>query len=132
MSKLTDIKKKIDDARAKYHEIVHTATAAEVKKASDVVKAAQKELSEAICEGANACSGCSHPPHGLEQPNGRGGVEYEIGCVSGCKPVTAEDGTVRQRRVRGGLMPKHAVDAWNAGPDFWLKVKETPAPAGLS
>ena len=61
-------------------------------------------------------------PTGMAHPTGRGGIEYEIGCTT-CKTIPHDDGTVRQFRTRGGVMPRHAVEAWNGGPDFWLRAK---------
>jgi hypothetical protein len=99
---------------------------------SMAVKDVSREVSAAITLGCEPCPGCQQVPHGMEQPGRRGAFEYEIGCL-GCKPFDHTDGTRREYRVRGGLMPSHAVDAWNAGPDLWLKevpkaVKDTSAP----
>ena len=84
------------------------------------IKALRGELQAVLTEGAQPCPLCGQKPHGMEQPTAKG-VEYEIGCL-GCKPFKHKDGTTRRPAVRGGLLPKHAVEAWNAGPDFWLKV----------
>lgn len=118
MRTIKDVKKAIADAVAAYHKIVHSSPAADVKKASDVVKGLRAELSAIITEGAKPCPMCKEQPFGMEQPNGRS-TEFEIGCL-GCKPIEHEDGTIREPRVRGGMVPAHAVEAWNGGPDFWL------------
>lgn len=121
MATINEIKKQIDEAQGKYLSLVHTAPGNEVRAASAKVKELQRQLSAEIVKGAKPCPGCDQLPHGLEQPRGKGNAEFEIGCVSGCKPFVHTDGTVRERRVRGGMIPKHAVDAWNEGPDFYVK-----------
>jgi hypothetical protein len=121
---IQETKAKLATALAKYREIVHISPAPDVRAASASVKALQKQLAAEIAEGANPCPGCGETPHGMEHQFARGlnaGVDYEIGCLS-CKPFQHTDGTTRQYGVRGGIMPQHAVEAWNAGPDFWLKV----------
>jgi hypothetical protein len=120
MNPIAEIQKRRDDARAAYHEIASTATADELREASMVVEDAQRELSDFIVKGARPCPRCGVMPHGMEQPNTRGGVEYEVGCL-GCPAFEHDDGTIREHRVRGGMMPSHAVDAWNAGADYWSK-----------
>lgn len=65
------------------------------------------------------CPSCGEQPHGMEHQTGRGNPEYEIGCL-GCGAFLHSDRTIREHRVRGGLKPEHAVDAWNAGPDYWM------------
>ena len=66
------------------------------------VKAARAALSDAICAGAKPCPSCgSEALHGMAQPGPRGRTEYEVGCRN-CG-----------RRVRGGLLPRHTVEAWN-------------------
>lgn len=129
MTTLSETKAQLEVARAKYLEIVHTAPAPEVRAASDVVKSLQGKLSECITAGAKPCPTCEAPPHGMEQPNTRGGVEFEIGCI-GCGAFEHTDGSIREHRVRGGMMPSHAVDAWNAGPDFWQR--QSPAKRAAS
>lgn len=112
---IATIKKAIEDARAAYGK-----DSTWVK--SQAVKTKQAELSAAITEGAQPCPLCKQVPHGIEQPAAGGkSVEYEIGCL-GCKPIKHTDGTMRRPAVRGGLLAKHAVEAWNAGPDHWLKT----------
>lgn len=91
----------------------------EEQAASRVVEALQKELSDVITAGAKPCPRCKNMPHGMEHPTGKGGIEYEVGCIAGCPPFAHDDGTLRIPRVRGGRMPLHAVEAWNGGPDFW-------------
>lgn len=125
---ISDLKRQIEEARAAYQAIANTAPAADVRAASQKVKAAQAALTAALIDGATPCPHCDEMPHGLEHPTGKGGVEYEVGCLT-CKPFLHTDGTWRAHRVRGGLLPKHAVEAWNAGPDYWMKT-EAPPEAG--
>jgi hypothetical protein len=112
MKKIREIRSEIQKAVEAYHAIVHTAPAADVKKASDRVKAARAALSTAICDGAKPCPSCGAAPHGIEQPRasskGENGVEYEVGCIS-----------CADHRVRGGLLPRHAVEAWNEAVEAW-------------
>lgn len=102
IKELQALKETLAEALAAYHAVAATSTPDESRWASDAVKAARKALSDAICEGADPCPVCGTAPIGIEQPRGKGGVEYEIGC-----PVC------RDVKVRGGMLPKHAVEAWN-------------------
>lgn len=67
----------------------------------ELVKHWQTKLSSIIAEGAVPCSCGAGHPHGMIQPGTKGRDEYEVGCL------------VCTLRVRGGLLPKHAVEAWN-------------------
>lgn len=125
---LAETKAALAKAQLDYNAVAETAAPPVIRKASDVVGTLKKQLIAEITAGAVACPGCGNPPHGLEQPRGTGGVEYEIGCVS-CKAFVHTDGTVRLFRVRGGLIPRHAVEGWNAGPDFWQEAKPVHAAA---
>lgn len=129
---LKEAKAQLEKARAHYAEIAPVGSAKELEAQSVVIKCCSEAVSSAITMGCEPCPGCKEPPHGMEQPGKRGTCEYEIGCLS-CKPFTHTDGTRREYRVRGGLLPSHAVDAWNAGPDFWLtevpkEVKDASVP----
>lgn len=126
---IKEIKEALAAAKAKHLAESNSAEPHVAYANGQAVKALQKALSDAICEGAKPCPNCGAEPWGMEQPapNARG-VEYEIGCRV-CKPFEHKDGSVRAFRARGGLMPKHTVDAWNEGPDFWLVVKPAPAKA---
>lgn len=115
---MKEIKSKLAAALERYRAIANTAPAAEVREASAAVKALQAELSAAICEGANPCPDCGGAPHGIEQPRIGGGVEYEVGCTR-CGWFLHTDDTPRDHGARGGLLPRHAVEAWNEGPDYW-------------
>jgi hypothetical protein len=84
------------------------------------VKSLQSQLSAAITEGAEACPKCGNAPVGIEHQTIKG-AEYEVGCMS-CPPFAHTDGTTRRPAARGGLLPKHTVEAWNAGPDYWVRV----------
>ncbi len=121
MKKLEDIKAKLADALAHARAIDATASASERRAASEVVEALQRESILHITDGAKLCPFCKAVPVGIEQPNGSGGSEFEIGC-SFCPPFVHSDGTTRKVRVRGGMLPRHAVDAWNEGPSAWVKV----------
>jgi len=110
---ISESKKRLEAARSAYHK-------APTREARELINVAMKELSSTIADGAEPCPLCGQKPHGMEQPTAKG-VEFEIGCL-GCKPIKHTDGTTRRPAVRGGLLPRHAVEAWNAGPDFWLKV----------
>src|SRR6185436_11423529 len=103
MRTIEEIKSELEQARADYQSAANTRPAPEVRALSKSVRELQAELAAAITEGAVACK-CGAPPHGLEQPTVRGGVEYEIGCT-----------VCTDERFRGGALPKHAVEAWNAG-----------------
>lgn len=95
-------KDSLGESLAKYRAMADTATQSELRKASDAVKECRKALSACITEGAEPCPDCKVLPHGMEQPKGDS-VEYEVGCLACGKSV------------RGGLLPKHAVEAWNEG-----------------
>ncbi len=116
---LKEAKAELAKARARYAEIAPSGSSRELEEQSAAIKSCMQAVSAAITSGCEPCPGCKQLPHGMEQPGKRGTFEYEIGCLT-CKPFDHE-GTRREHRVRGGLMPSHAVDAWNAGPDFWLQ-----------
>ncbi len=118
MKKIHEIKADREKHLAHAREIAATGTAEECRAASDAVEKAQKDLIARITEGARPCPRCGEAPTGMEQPAGKGRTEYEIGCQK-CKPFTHTDGTIRKASVRGGMLPRHAVDAWNEGPDMW-------------
>lgn len=129
---LKDAKASHEKALADYRAMSATKTAPELEAQSALVKSSAEAIVSAITMGCEACPGCKEMPHGIEQPGKRGTFEYEIGCLS-CRPFEHTDGTRREYRVRGGLIPSHAVDAWNLGPDFWLievppEVKATSVP----
>lgn len=122
----------LDEAKAHYLSIANTAPAEEQRAASEKIKAFQSELSALITEGAKPCPSCGGAPVGIEQP----GPTFEVGCSS-CGWFRHTDGTVRDHSARGGIMPRHTVEAWNEGPDWWRqatvgdgqKVKFTTAEA---
>lgn len=120
-----NLKSQLGQALNHYREIAHKAPAAQVAAASETVKELQKQVSDAIVEGSHPCPDCGAAPIGIEQPRAGGGVEYEVGCPN-CRWFKHTDGTARAHGVRGGLLPRHAVEAWNAGPDYWrTKGRET-------
>ncbi len=127
MATLKDLRTKRDELIAHAREIADTATHAENQRAGDAVALVQKEMVQAITEGAKPCPICQTVPTGMEHPMpGRalqtGRFEYEVGCPV-CRTVEHSDGTVRKVSARGGLMPKHTVELWNEGPDQWTIAK---------
>lgn len=110
--KIQGIKEDLVKALGTYHAIVHSAPEAEVRAASNTVRELRRLLSDAICEGADPCPTCGTSPIGLEQPKPKGGVEYELGCPV-CPGV----------KVRGSLLPRHAVEAWNEGAQIVAAIK---------
>jgi len=129
MGKIHEIKKARDEALAHARSIHDTATANENREASEKVEALQKELTEHITDGANPCPICGSKPLGIEQPTGRG-FEYEVGCPV-CPPLIHEDNSIRVPLVRGGMIPRHAVEMWNMGVDFWQTVQPHKAQEAL-
>ena len=133
MANLKELKTQLAAAMEIYNDAEGTATVAQDRANSIVVRDLKRAISAALLEGANPCPRClvedvdgtTTPGSRLiaiEQPTSDGGTTYEIGC-SICLPFVHDDGTVRECRVKGGMMPSHAVDAWNGGPDFWKKAK---------
>ena len=118
LARLADLKEQLGKVKARYLLLANSGTVAEVRSASQAVRDLQAAIALLISDGAKPCPGCGQHPFGMEQPRKDGGTEFEIGCLS-CKPFKWRDGTVREYRVRGGLVPRHAVDAWNEGPDCW-------------
>lgn len=94
---------------------------------SDKVKAARKALNDFIVTGAKPCPKCGATPVGIEHQV-KGGVTYEVGCPA-CKPFAEPTGDkdndgrpihiMRKPAARGGILPRHAVEAWNEGPSCW-------------
>lgn len=120
---INDLVTAISDARAAYQAVANTASAPEKYELSQKVKALQTELRERLAEGANPCPRCDSPAVGVihETEHGR---RYEVGCPVCSGAFVHKDGTKRLTRVKDALMPKHAVEAWNAGPDFWMVPKK--------
>src|SRR5690242_16539540 len=106
---MQNIKKQLEAAKARYLELEATALPEDRYAAHCAVKALQKQLSDSIAEGAQPCPLCGGVAIGIEQPG-----TFEVGCPA-CPPVEHSDGTKRCVAARGGLMPKHTVEAWNAG-----------------
>ena len=122
---MENLKKDLADALTHYRSIVHTASIPDVRAASQKVREAQMQIANEIAAGALPCPLCKGPPFGMEQPRLPEGVmtEYEIGCTACPAYVYREkDGTVRATAARGGFLPSHCADAWNAGPSMW-KIK---------
>jgi hypothetical protein len=126
---LKEAKTALDAAIAGYQTLGDIKSPAQEREWTAKIKAAREAVSSAIIEGAKPCIGCGVLPLGMEQvfDRGRGriaGTEYEIGCRS-CPPFIHTDGTSRAFAARGGRMPRHTVEAWNEGPDFWKEVPVT-------
>src|SRR5688572_10977078 len=82
--KIEDIIGQLDAAKAAYLETKREASTIEEKVASAhaAVKKLQAELSAAITEGAQPCPDCGAAPHGMIQPRGIDGIEFEVGCTN--------------------------------------------------
>lgn len=99
---LLALQDKINEGVAECHERAGSMSASEHRDKTETLKAMRASLSAKITEGALPCSCGAGKPHGMIQPLGKKGrVEFEVGCLA-CP-----------RRVRGGLLPRHAVEAWN-------------------
>ena len=96
-----------------------TMTVAEARALSDEIAATSASYSLAIAEGAMPCPSCKTPAIGIEHQAGKRGFEYEVGCPH-CPPFTHTDGTQRKVAARGGALPRHTVELWNEGPDYWI------------
>lgn len=127
MSKHIQAKRELERAREEYQKAVTNGDTHTIKRATAAVRARQDALAGAIADGANPCPFCKVMPHGMEQPhvvnNVECGVEFEVGCLA-CKPFVWSDGTTRKVSVRGGLIPRQTVEAWNEGPDYWTISKK--------
>jgi len=130
---LKEAKAALATALAGYQALGENRTAAQEREWTAKVRDARAAVSSVITEGAKPCIGCGAAPIGMEQVYARGkskGVEYEIGCLS-CPPFVHTDGTGRAFSARGGRMPRHTVEAWNEGPDYWKEVPVTPTMKAL-
>ncbi len=125
MTTLNEVKSMLAEKKAEYHELHDTLTPPQLRARSVDIEALQKMMSDLITSGAEPCPRCGTKPVGMIQPgNGGRSDEYEVGCTV-CPPFKHHDGSFRDHRVRGGLLPSHAVEVWNAGADHWLKTKAT-------
>lgn len=115
-----DLIKAIDQAQADYDAQQATGTRAQRWEAGRMVQLAKRALAEAIAAGAPPCPLCGKPPVGMMQPikDVLGSRQFEVGCAT-CPNFTHLDGTTRRVAGRGPL-PRHAVEVWAAGPDFWV------------
>ena len=119
MATIKELNKARDAVLEKAQALANTGTHSQCQEAMAAVVKAQNDIIAFITEGAKPCPRCGGKPIGMEQPIGkRGRVEYEVGCPA-CKPFEHTDGTMRKVSTRGGLLPRHAVEAWNEGPDHW-------------
>ncbi len=114
------LREKIAEARALHHRQADEMTARQQGASGAFIVAMQKEFSALIAKGAKPCPGCGQPPMGIEHQT-QYGFSYEVGCIA-CKRFAHTDGTAREFSARGGTLPKHAVEAWNEGPDYWRKT----------
>lgn len=124
MHKVYDAIEKHAEAKEAYRAFADEERERKLRALHEEVKATHRAVSEAIVEGAKPCPTCGKTPHGIRHEVGRGKmkwVEFEVGCLD-CKPFEHMDGTTRRHAARGGLLPRHTVEAWNAGPDLWVQV----------
>lgn len=112
-------------ALAAYREIANTASAPELHEKHKPVKALQAELAASISDGADACPDCGAHPHGMLQSKPEGGLQFEVGCMS-CGWFRLPGETVARDHGAQGGMPRHAVEAWNAGPRYWKQKAVGP------
>ncbi len=113
-----DINAELQVALEAYRAIANTAPAPEVREKHLAVKALQEELAASITEGAAPCPDCGAQPHGMFQSTLEKGWQFEVGCTNcGWFRLPGED-MARDHGAQGG-MPRHAVEAWNAGPRYW-------------
>ena len=106
---IDEIKIALDEAKAAYLAVADDKPAI-AQAAAIKVKAAQRALNDAICEGAKPCPVCGAPAQGLEQPltvKGRIVYVYEIGCGGFCGAQGKRDKAIDGDRAK-------AVAAWNA------------------
>lgn len=115
---LAELQARRDAALTRYRELSATVPADQTREAHNEVEALQKAVSDAIADGALPCPTCGQKPIGIEQPRPPAGVEYEVGCRN-CGLFIHHDGSVRDYAARGGTLPRHAVEAWNEGADWW-------------
>lgn len=119
MSKMVvELRRKLRTAKHNYHANAETMTVAEARTAADEVAAIRDTISATIAEGAEPCPFCKQKPRGIEHQVKRG-YEYEVGCIA-CPPFKHTDGTERKVAARGGVLPRHTVELWNEGPDYWI------------
>ena len=116
--KVVELRQKLRVAKAAYHEGQNTMTVAEANKAAGEIGALRDTIAMTIAEGADPCPFCGQVPRGIEH-HAKRGYEYEVGCIS-CPPFEHTDGTKRKVAARGGVLPRHTVELWNEGPDYWI------------
>ena len=130
IKEVNELKSKIDALQTDLRSKARTLSPEQRKACGREIRTFQAELGRKIAEGANPCPDCGRLPFGMEQPRPGGGVEFEVGCLTpSCGWFIHTDGTVRGHAARGGLLPHHAVEAWNEGPDAWKKLsprRDTP------
>lgn len=141
LKELEDLKAALALAKEEYLSVQSRMPADVARAAHEQVKAAQNALQAAMTAGAAPCPICGTHPAAIEQPSSSGGSEFEIGCPNeSCRhPIKHTDGSTRHICVRGGMLPKHAVETWNAGPGYWMKatsaedtIAERKAKRGIS
>lgn len=132
LKEIAATKAELVTARAAYHNDVHSALPARIAEHTQTIKVLRGRLSALICAGAEKCPDCESGPIGLEQPRPDGkSSEYEVGCPR-CGLFEFSEGDVRSHSARGGTLPHHAVEAWNAGPHFWQRASADKAVAFLA
>lgn len=120
---ITELQTAIAEARAAYQAAADKATKPELFALSRKVSSLQKQLGDLIADGASPCPDCKSKPVGMVQQTDKG-RRFEVGCPQCSGAFKHSDGTMRKHRVKDALMPQHAVEAWNAGPDFWMEAKK--------
>lgn len=128
MSKIVvELRKKLQKKKAEYHAKGDAMTVAGAREASDEIDALTKTIAAAIADGAKPCPFCEQPVTGIEHQGKReGSFEYEVGCTA-CPAFEHTDGTKRRPAARGGVLPRHTVELWNEGPDYWIVAKPESA-----
>lgn len=123
---LKELKESLASKVAEHNALVekNTAAADRMRTLTIEIRSLRVDISEAIAHGAGPCPTCGAAPKGVEQPRPgtkRGESEYEVGCPI-CGWFIKEEGglTAFNHAARGGILPSHAVDAWNLGSEYWV------------
>lgn len=107
---------RVDEARAKSN----TAPAPELRELTVAVKELQQQISDTIAEGANPCPSCGAKAHGMQHDSEATGTCFEVGCRN-CGWFRVGN-TAVDHSSYGAILPKHAVEAWNEGPEAWYTL----------
>ena len=112
------LRNELREKKKAYHDSAALMTVADAEVAASEIAALTSAHAAEIAVGATPCPFCDKPPTGIEHQV-KSGFEYQIGCLS-CPVFVHTDGTTRRVTARGGALPRHAVELWNEGPDYWL------------